>query len=273
MHKLTKKVRFTINPFSSKDENTSGAAKFTSTPEMGLSIFLELAVEVAGEVESSTGFVVNIIDIDKEVRQYAIPVFAEQIRENFQKGKCINLFETANLLKSAWGQLADKFGQANLSKLTLALNPFKNLAIDCEDCKMIYLSEKFEFAATHKLWNDKFSPDRNFEIFGKCANPSGHGHNYTVEVTLSIPLAESNFAMGDFGQIVEDEFTKLVDHKNLNVDVPYFTKTIPTMENIAVFAWENLKGKFGSANLYCITVWETDKTYCSYYGQENKKGI
>ena len=58
----------------------------------------------------------------------------------------------------------------------------------------------------------------------------------------------------------------IVDHKNLNVDVEKFATTNPTVENIAVFAWERLNGKFAEAKLHCITVWETDKTCCSYYG-------
>ncbi|MHC4424235.1 MAG: 6-pyruvoyl trahydropterin synthase family protein [Planctomycetota bacterium] len=63
------------------------------------------------------------------------------------------------------------------------------------------------------------------------------------------------------------ELIKLVDHKNLNAEVEEFSAANPTVENIAVFAWNKLVGRFGKATLYCITVWETDKTYCSYYGQ------
>ena len=50
---------------------------------------------------------------------------------------------------------------------------------------MYYFSEKFEFAATHTLWNEKLSEEENFDAFGKCANPAGHGHNYIVEVTAA----------------------------------------------------------------------------------------
>ena len=128
-----------------------------------------------------------------------------------------------------------------------------------------YFSEKFEFAATHKLWNDAFSEQQNFEVFGKCANPAGHGHNYVVEVTVKTPGA-SEFPIGRFEEIVHHELIRLVDHKNLNVDVEEFGRTNPTVENIAVFAWERLNGKFAEAKLHCITVWETDKTCCSYYG-------
>ena len=265
MHKLARQVRFSINPFLPKD--SGGFNSYASKPAgEGLSIFFELSVQLAGEVEPTTGFVVNVIDIDKNVRKYVVPIFAERIKKDFRQGKHIGLLGIAELLKSAWRQLADKFGTAKLNELSLALNPFRKVAVDCEDFKMIYFSEKFEFAATHKLWNDDFSEKRNFEVFGKCANPAGHGHNYIVEVTVNTPINETRFRIGDFERIVDDELIKLVDHKNLNADVAEFSKTNPTIENIAAFGWNKLAGKFGEATLHCITVWGTGRTCCSYYG-------
>jgi len=101
MHKTGRQVRFSINPFLPKD--SLGFNSFASKPAgEGLSIFLELSVEVAGEVEPATGFVVNVTDIDKNVREFAVPIFAERIRESYRKGKHIGLFEIADLLRSAW---------------------------------------------------------------------------------------------------------------------------------------------------------------------------
>jgi 6-pyruvoyltetrahydropterin/6-carboxytetrahydropterin synthase len=265
MHRLSRLVRFSINPFLPVD--SSGFNSFASKPAgEGLSIFFELCVKLVGEVEPATGFVINVNDVDKKVQKYVVPIFAQQIRKDFRQGKHIGFFEITKLLKSAWGQLADKFGTARLKELSLAMNPFRKVGIDCEDCKMSYFSEKFEFVATHKLWNYDFSDERNRKVFGKCANPAGHGHNYIVEVTVKRPADKSSLCIGDFERVVDDEFIKLVDHKNLNVDVPHFAKVIPTVENIAAFAWEKLVGKFGDAVLHCVTIWETDKTYCSYYG-------
>ena len=268
MHKLARQVRFSINPFLS--EQIQGANSFASKPAgEGLAIFLELSVELSGDIEPSTGFVVNVTDIDKSVRQFVVPIFAERIRADFQQAKHIGLYTIAYLLSSAWSQLADKFGTAKLSKLKLRLNPFREVTMDSQQTNMIYFSEKFEFAATHKLWNDEFSPQRNFELFGKCANPTGHGHNYVVEVTVKKPIDKGNFCVAEFERIVEDEFIKLVDHKNLNVDVAEFEKANPTVENIAAFAWGKLAGKFGStlgSSLHCVTIWETDRTCCTYYG-------
>ncbi|NIP28879.1 MAG: hypothetical protein GWO38_34995 [Phycisphaerae bacterium] len=249
-------------------KDSAGFNSFASKPAgEGLSIFFEMSVEVTGDVEPATGFVVNVIDIDKKVREYVVPIFAERVREKYRQGKHIGLFDIAELLRSARGQLADKFGAATISQMSLKLNPFRKITIKPEDKKMIYFSEKFEFAATHKLWNDEFSDERNFEVFGKCANPTGHGHNYVVEVTIKAREGKDSFRIGDFEKIVDDEFVQLVDHKNLNVDVAEFCKTNPTVENIAVFAWVKLAGKFGDPTLHCVTVMETDKTYCSYYGQ------
>lgn len=266
MHKLSRQVRFSINPFLSEDSN--GSNSFASQPTgAGLSIFFALTVTLAGEVEPATGFVVNVTDIDNNVRKYVVPFFVRQIRKNFQKGKHTGFAEITELLKLSWGQLADKFRPAEVKALSLALNPFRKITVDCEDCKMNYFSEKFEFAATHKLWNDDFSNERNIEVFGKCANPTGHGHNYIVEVTIKSKTNKDGIHIGGFEKVVDNEFIKLVDHKNLNTDTEYFAKTIPTVENIAAFAWEKLAGNFGKAELHCITIWETDRTYCSYYGQ------
>ena len=269
MHKLARQVRFSINPFLPED--SKGFNSFASKPSgEGLSIFFELGVLLVGEVKPTTGFVVNVIEIDRNVRECVVPIFAERIRSYFRRGEHIGFVEIAELLRSGREQLADKFATATLDELSLKLNPFRKVAVDCaagpEDYKMIYFSEKFEFAAMHKLWNDDFSKSRNFEVFGKCANPAGHGHNYAVEVTVKTSAGKDGFDIGAFERIVDDELIKLVDHKNLNADVPYFAKAIPTVENITVFGWNKLVGKFGKASLHCITVWETDKTYCSYYG-------
>lgn len=265
MHKLLRQVRFSINPFLSEDSR--GYNSFASKPAgEGLSIFLELSVEVTGPVDPATGFVVNVSDIDGNVREFAVPIFAGRIKQRFRQAKHIGLFEIVELLRSAQDRLTDKFGKAKLSELSLKLNPFRKIAVNSKDLNMVYFSEKFEFAAMHKLWNNDFSEQENMEIFGKCANPAGHGHNYIVEVMLQMQSSRNDFRIGDFEKIVDNELIKLLDHKNLNADLELFNKTNPTVENIAAFAWNQLVGKFGKAKLHRVTVWETDKTYCSYEG-------
>jgi 6-pyruvoyltetrahydropterin/6-carboxytetrahydropterin synthase len=270
MHKLARQVRFSINPFL--PEEIEGFNSFASKPTgEGLSIFLELSVEVEGEVEPATGFVVNVTDIDKSVREFVVPVFAERIKQHFRQARHIGFFTLAELLKTAQSQLADKFKPARLNKLSLRLNPLRKIVLESKDLEMVYFSEKFEFAATHKLWNDDFSEKQNIDVFGKCANPTGHGHNYIIEVTIKMLAGENAFKVSNFQKTVDEELIQVIDHKNLNADVSYFNMTNPTVENIATFAWNTLVGKFGKGTLHCVTVWETNKTYCSYYGQANSE--
>jgi len=268
MHKLARQVRFSINPFGPVE--AAGCNSFASNPPgEGLAIYFSLWVEVAGEIEADTGFVVNVVEIDKAVRKYAAGLIGEYVRKQFTAKKHISFSEISGLLREMWRTIKDKFGKGEIVSLRLDLNPFRKIGIEAEDSKEMIISEKFEFAATHTLWNDKFSKEKNFEIFGKCANPTGHGHNYVVEVSLKVPADGEWVGMGVFEKIVDEKLISLVDHKNLNVDVPQFTKMIPTVENIAVFAWEKLAPMLGS-KLNCVNVWETDKTYCSYCGPRDK---
>jgi 6-pyruvoyltetrahydropterin/6-carboxytetrahydropterin synthase len=276
MHKLTRQVRFSVNPFLA--EQTKGANSFASMPTgEGLAFFFELAVELVSQVDKDTGFIVNVSEIDSNVRKFAVPVFVNKVKEYFQKVRHMDFFSVTETMRLAWKQLEDKFAPARLNKLSLKLNPFRKITLDSEDSDMIFFSEKFEFAATHKLWNTNFTDMQNRNVFGKCANLSGHGHNYIIEVTIKMSdnrisnseqeaAIADNFSIGDFEKIVDSELISIIDHKNLNLDIKHFAKVLPTVENIAIFAWEKLSGKFPNQLLHCVTVWETDKTSCSYYG-------
>jgi len=268
MHKLAREIRFSINPFLAHAED--GFNSYASRPTAeGLAFYLGLWVEVSGQVQPATGFVVNVTDIDRAVRRYAVPILGRVITERYENRQILSFVDIVEFLKNAWRELQDKFVPASLSRLCLEVNPFRKVAVDSEDCKVFYFSEKFEFAAGHKLWKEEFSDKRNFELFGKCANPAGHGHNYIIEVTVKGPSERDSFGAGEFEKVVDETFIRLVDHKNLNVDVPGFENINPTVENITAFAWSKLVGQFGHRQLHCITVWETDRTYCSYYGGDS----
>ncbi len=265
MHRLCRYVRFSVNPCLPADE--AGFNSFASRPSGdGLAVYLELGVELEGESDPATGLIVNVSDIDQKVRDYAVGVFAEKIKADFKSSHHTDYDELVKLLKIVWQNLSDKFGSAHISKLSLKLNPFRTLSVFDKDCVMVYYSEKFEFAAAHKLWNEKFTEKENIDVFGRCANPAGHGHNYIVEVMVKYTHNHS-LKTGEFEKIVDDVLIKTVDHKNLNEDLQDFQKITPTVENIAVFAWNKLVSKFDSpVSLHCVTVWETDKTFSSYYG-------
>lgn len=264
MHRLGREVRFSINPFAG--QTSQGYNSFASKPGgEGLAIYLAMFVELEGQIDTATGFVVNVVEIDSLVRSSVVPVFAEGISIAYGSRRDIRLIDISQMLRASWKRLAGRFGEAKLTSLKLALNPYRKITIYSEDGTMFEFSEKFEFAAMHKLWNDSFTPERNFEVFGKCANPAGHGHNYVLEVTVASESA-GTFKAGELEKVVDEGFISAVDHSNLNADVSLFKNVIPTVENIAKVAWDCLNGRFGSAKLTKVSVWETDKTYATYSG-------
>lgn len=267
MHVLAREVRFSVNPFLPVDAR--GYNSYCSRPSgQGLAIFLTLTVELAGPVDPDTGFVMNIVQVDQLVRRHATGIFAQRIRQDYARQKHIEAAVLADLCVLARRRLAEAFAPAiEVGKITLNLNPFRSLSVE-QTGDMVYLSERFEFAATHTLWNDKFSQEKNLEVFGKCANRAGHGHNYIVDVTVAMPRSAPGLHFSDFERVVDAELIEYVDHKNLNVEIAEFARVIPTVENIAVFAWDRLAGRFAQpVKLHSVKVWESDKTWCSYYGK------
>lgn len=268
MHELARQIRFSINPFLS--DETVGFNSYASKPcGAGFSLYFGLWVKLAGQIDEETGFVVNVVEIDKAVRRLAVPVFTACFKERYGGGEHVTLEDMRQVLTRVWGVVDNEFGSARLKQLSCEVNPFRKIWIDAEDSKVLHISEKFEFAAMHKLWNASFSDEKNFEVFGKCANRSGHGHNYVVEVTVCRQDESDGFSIGEFEKTVSCEFIDLVDHKNLNADVAEFSVKNPTIENIAVFAWEKLCGKFSHCVLESVTVWESDRTHCTYRGKKS----
>ncbi len=136
---------------------------------------------------------------------------------------------------------------------------------------MILLTRKAEFSAAHYYWNDTLSDEENHRLFGKCANRNGHGHNYTLEVTVSgqIDLV-SGFVVDlkELKEILEREVVSVYDHRHLNREVPEFANTIPTTENIAIAIWQRLAGKIPNARLHRVRVYEMPDLFADYYGEE-----
>ncbi len=262
MHRLNRQIRFSINPFA---KTPAGDNSYASKPcGSGLSFYLALWVELAAPLDPDTGFVVNVSRIDQAVRRRAIPLFDEAIRQACAQGKSVMLADLSRLLRTAWPRIQSDFLRPRLTRLRLELNPYRTIQLNAEDSDVIMFSEKFEFAAMHRLWNTRFDDAANTELFGKCANPAGHGHNYVIEVSVEkADDSEPQDWIAEFENVVERSFLSLVDHKNLNVDVPEF-KHNPTVENLASFAWSRLVGRFDDARLVRVTVWENDRTYCAY---------
>jgi len=135
---------------------------------------------------------------------------------------------------------------------------------------MILLTRKAEFSAAHYYWNDKLTPEENERVFGKCANRNGHGHNYTLEVTVAgevDPVTGFVVDLKLLKEILEREVVGVYDHRHLNKEVPEFEEVIPTTENIAVAVWRRLDGKIPYAKLHRVRVYEMADLFADFYGE------
>ena len=135
---------------------------------------------------------------------------------------------------------------------------------------MIYLTRKADFSSAHFYRNPAWSEEKNREVFGKCANANGHGHNYTLEVTVAgevDPVTGFVVDLKLLKDILEEQVVSVYDHRHLNHEVPEFASTIPTTENIAVAVWNRLDGKIPNAKLHRVRVFEMDDLFADYYGE------
>lgn len=135
---------------------------------------------------------------------------------------------------------------------------------------MIYVTRRAEFSASHYYHNPSFSTEENRRIFGKCNNPHGHGHNYTLEVTVGGEVDATTgmvLDLKDLKKLLEEEVLQLMDHKFLNKEVPVFAVKIPTTENIAIEIWKLLAPKLTFGKLHRIRLYETPDLFVDYYGE------
>ena len=137
---------------------------------------------------------------------------------------------------------------------------------------MLYVSRREHFNAAHKLYNPAWSPERNAEVFGPCANENWHGHNYEMIVTVKgQPDPDTGFVVDlkALSDLLRTHITEQVDHKNLNLDVPFLQGQLASTENLAVAFWQILERELATitvAKLHCIKIYETPRNAVEYFG-------
>jgi 6-pyruvoyltetrahydropterin/6-carboxytetrahydropterin synthase len=115
---------------------------------------------------------------------------------------------------------------------------------------MIFLTRRATFSASHYYWNEAWPAEKNEQVFGRCANRHGHGHNYTLEVTVAgepDPVTGFVVDLKWLKDVMEREVLSAYDHRHLNLETPEFKNTNPTTENIAIAAWKRLEPSINSA--------------------------
>jgi 6-pyruvoyltetrahydropterin/6-carboxytetrahydropterin synthase len=133
---------------------------------------------------------------------------------------------------------------------------------------MVYLTRKIEFSASHVYHNPAMSAEENKRVFGKCNNPYGHGHNYTLEVTVAgvpDPVTGMVLDLKELKDILEREIMQRMDHRHLNHEVPELNGQIPTCENISRVIWNLLEPKIHQGRLYKVRLYETPDLFADVF--------
>ena len=237
-------------------------------------------VTVGGEIDSATGMVVNIKDVDAVLKSQIVGPLGGRLLDTE-----VPVFRDTpptpeNLAYWIWAKCQTALPrQSHLARVTLW--PSANLRAQLSTIKtpgeapMLTVTRSYDFSASHRLHSPALSPEENTELFGKCNWENGHGHNYGVEVTLAgepDPKTGLLFDPELLDNIVDEEVLAPYDHRHLNQDAPDFRHLNPTSENLTRVIWDNLSRRLaainlGGARLYRVAVQETARNYFECYGE------
>ena len=275
MIRLSREIRFSLTDLDDLKQQLANPGQKNSwaawpitnriVPQLTLSAIVE------GQPDPVTGYLCNVALIDDALRSFVnktlIPTLA-----NIP----LNQMPTAeHCLRLAAVDLRDrKIQNASVASITLNLSPYLSYRVDGEDFTMFQLTHQFEFSAAHRLHCDSMTEQENADLFGKCNNPAGHGHNYVVEVSVSRELStQSNntaaiISLGQLAEIVNRNVIDPLDHKNLSEDIEHFSNVNPSVENIcrAVFDWLKSDIESTGCQLSEVKIFETPKTWASFRG-------
>lgn len=232
----------------------------------GLGRHYELDVTCEGSPDPQTGYLVNIKEIDTAVRSRVTPSLAEACARTPHA-------EPATMLEAMLSTLRDAL-PTRVKAVRWRLSPYYSVEMSDDVRDRYVIRQQFDFAAAHRLHVDALSDEENRRIFGRCNNPTSHGHNYRVEPAVEASLRNGSPAMTleTLEQLTMRTLIDRFDHKNLSTDLPEFSPpggVNPSVENIARVMYELLAPQIashtnGAARLKALTVWETDRTSCTF---------
>ncbi|HLO99940.1 MAG TPA: 6-carboxytetrahydropterin synthase [Fimbriimonas sp.] len=217
-----------------------------------------LDVTVEGDIDDQTGMIVNISEVDKVLKRVVVSRFNnrsinDEIPEFKHTAPCLE-----NLLSYFWSVIENAPLPKEATLKHLRLYEMPTLFAE-RDAMKTTLTRTYEFAASHRLHAPALSDEQNLELFGKCNNPAGHGHNYVLEVTVTgepHPTTGMITSLQDLDQTVNEQVVDRYDHKNLNVDIPEFQGVPTTSEIVAKTIYQRLNSALGDA-LHSVKLHET----------------
>ncbi len=265
MIELTREIRLALVTDPAVDPDAKGANSWGGWPTTtALQAHLRLRGTVSGKPDPQTGYLCNIRDLDRALRDAVTDCLLSSEKPPPTGA------ETA--IQAIWARLTRSEPGLNRvsgiwQRLVCVLSPTLSVMIEREHEPMVTLTQQFEFSAAHRLHCPTLSDEQNREIFGKCNNPNGHGHNYIVEVTIGgVPDTQSGHIMPltAFEQIVRVRVIDRFDHRHLNLDTSEFATLNPSVENIAMVIHGILAQHLPDGVLRKVRVYETPKTFAEY---------
>lgn len=224
-----------------------------------------LFVSLVGQLDEY-GMVQNLSEVKKVIKREVTSqldyAYLNEIWPEFQQ----TLPTTENIARVIWQRLAP-----HLPIVRIQLFEHPELWADYQGNGMeAHLTISTHFSAAHRLAHPDLSYEENSEIYGKCARPNGHGHNYHLEVTVKgeiDPRTGMIVELGALHQVIEDYVVEPFDHTFLNKDIPYFTHVVPTAENIAIHIRQLLQQPIQDlgAQLYKVKLIESPNNSCEVY--------
>lgn len=260
--RLTRRVMFSSGHrywlgSRSADENRAIFGTWASPYNHGHNYALE--VTTVGEINPTDGMVVNIKVIDDVLQASVVKPFDQKSINDEVAGFADRAPSLENLLMYFSTLLTEVLpAEAKLDSLRLEETPLL-YGEWCAKDNLVTLTRTYEFAASHRLHSAQLTPERNIELFGKCNNPNGHGHNYILEVTVSGEIDSTTGMMVDLGALdsaVHQYVVDRYDHKNLSLDLPEFAGKNPTSEVVALQIFDALLPVV-PAKLERVRLWET----------------
>lgn len=229
----------------------------------------------SGELDARTDMVVNMADIDRVLKSNVLaPLDGRFLNRE------IAFFEQRpptleNIAEYIWTAVAPALPERSRLR---AVCVWETPALWAErregdNGMIVSVTRSYEFSASHRLHSNSLTDDENRAVFGKCNNPHGHGHNYTIEVTMTgEPDIRTGmlYSLETLDRVVDEEVLSRFDHKHLNLDTPEFADRNPTSELLSVVVWEKLARQLpaqGSPRLSKVVVRETARNSFEYRGE------
>lgn len=268
VHLLTRTVRLNIAPPGAPSGTSRNT--FAGFPTLGgLGIATSLDVSVLGDPDPQGGYLLDIKTIDAAAHRCAFPILTRAYHDAFAGVTIAPATIAADLFLALSPDLPRP-----LASVRWRLTPHTSWEVTMTHATTpthAILRQRFDFAAAHRLHVPGLSDAENRQMFGKCNNPAGHGHNYMIEASVRVPVA-SGYRLEDLETAVTRTILDPLDHKHLNEDVPAFNVgkggVNPSVENIAKVCYDWLAPVIASSRagttLLSVTVWETDRTSATY---------